>query len=168
MSFTEQETISSDVTKSDVRGKFSWDGVSFSGICWSFAFGVRCLWRHNFTPYSCFQTNVSAKFVDILCIFFYMYSPWFMCHCSEYKLSALQVKISEENKLNATTQQFITAEIPGCALKQWSKHTHRCVRAIYNSKMRLRLSLVEYEQGSTKSVTLDTMTHTAVCKIESW
>jgi len=31
-----------------------------------------------------------------------------MCHCSEYKLSALQVKISEENTLNGSTQQFIT------------------------------------------------------------
>jgi len=39
-----------------------------------------------------------------------------MCHYTEYKLSALQVRLSEENKLNATTQQFI----------------------IYNCKMRLR------------------------------
>jgi len=60
--------------------------------------------------YSCFQTNVLAKFVDIICIFFYTHSPSFMCHCTEYKLSALQVEISEENKLNTTTQQFITAK----------------------------------------------------------
>jgi len=40
------------------------------------------------------------------CIFFYMHSPCFRCHCTEYKLSALQVRISEENTLNATTQQF--------------------------------------------------------------
>jgi len=33
------------------------------------------------------------------------------------------VEISEENKLNATTQQLITAKISGCALKQGSK-TH--------------------------------------------
>jgi len=39
-------------------------------------------------------------------------------HGTEYKLSALQVKISEENKLNATTQQFTTAKMSGCALKQ--------------------------------------------------
>jgi len=38
-------------------------GASFSGIWWSFVFGVRCLWRHNMTSYSCFQTNVLAKFV---------------------------------------------------------------------------------------------------------
>ena len=33
-----------------------------------------------------------------------------MCHCTEYKLSALQVWISEENKLSAATQEFITAK----------------------------------------------------------
>jgi len=50
-----------------------------------------------------------------------------MCHCTEYKLSALQVTISEENKLNATTQQFIIARISGCALKQGRKaHSSLC------------------------------------------
>jgi len=50
-----------------------------------------------------------------------------MCNCTEYKLSALQVTISEENKLNATTQQFIMAKISGCALKQGSKtHSSLC------------------------------------------
>jgi len=24
-------------------------GISFNGISWLFAFGVRCLWRHNLT-----------------------------------------------------------------------------------------------------------------------
>jgi len=46
-----------------------------------------------------------------------------MSHCTEYKLSALQVRISEENKPNATTQQFITAKISDCALKQGVKHS---------------------------------------------
>jgi len=90
---------------------------------WSVVFGVRCLWRHNLTSFPCFQTNVLAKFVDIICIFFYILSPYFMCRCTEYKLSALQVRLSEKNKLNATTQQFITAKISGCALKQRSE-TH--------------------------------------------
>jgi len=85
-------------------------GGSFSGIWWSFAFGVRCLWRHNLTSYSCFQTNVLAKFVDTTCIFFHTHPPYFMCYCTEYTLSALQVRISEENTLNATTQQFISAK----------------------------------------------------------
>ena len=96
---------------------------------WSFqsVFGVRCLWRHNLTSYSCFQTNVFAKFADTICIFFYTHSPCFICNCTEYKLSALRVTISEENKLNATTQQFIMAKISGCALKQGSK-THSSLR----------------------------------------
>jgi len=50
-------------------------GVSFSGIWWSFVFGVRCLWRHNWTSFSCFQANVFAKFVDTLFIFFCTHSP---------------------------------------------------------------------------------------------
>jgi len=101
--------------------------VSFSGMWWSFVFGVRCLWRHNLTSYSCFQPNVLAKVFDIICIFFYTHSPCFMCHCTESKLSALQVRILEENKLDATTQQFITAKISGCALKQGSE-THSSLR----------------------------------------
>jgi len=38
-----------------------------------------------------------------------------------YELSALQVRISDEKKLSATTQSFITAKISGFALKQESK-----------------------------------------------
>jgi len=57
-----------------------------------------------------FQTKVLAKFVDMICTFFYTHSPYFMCHCTEYKLSALQVTISEKNKLSAATQEFITAK----------------------------------------------------------
>jgi len=74
-----------------------------------------------------FTNNVLTKFVDTICIFFYTHSPYFVSHCTEYKLSALQVRISEENKINATTQQFITAKISGCALKQGSK-THSSLR----------------------------------------
>ena len=50
----------------------------------SFVFGARCSWRHNLTSESCFQTNVLAKFVDIMCICFYMHFPYFMCHCTKY------------------------------------------------------------------------------------
>jgi len=50
-----------------------------------------------------------------------------MCHCTEYKLLALQVRLSEENTPNATIQQFITAKISGCALKQGSR-THSSIR----------------------------------------
>jgi len=54
-------------------------------------------------------------------IFFCTHFPYFMCHWTEYKLSAPQVRISEKNKLNATAQQFITTKISSCALKQGSK-----------------------------------------------
>jgi len=116
---------------------------------WSFVFGVRCLWRHSLTSYSCLQTNILAKFVDIICIFFYTNSPYFMFHCTEYKLLALQVRISEVNTLNATTQNIITAKISGCALKQGSK-THSPMR---QSNLQLQSEtavqcLVEYEQSS--------------------
>ena len=70
--------------------------------------------------------------------FVYIHSHYFMCHCSEYKLLALQIRLSEENTPNATIQQFVTAKISGCALKQGVQHIHQFVRAIYNGKMRLR------------------------------
>jgi len=89
--------------------------------------GVRCFWRHNLTSKSCFQTNVLARFVDIIRIFFYIHSPYFMCYCTEYQLLALHVRLSEENKRNTTTQQFITTKISDCALKQGSK-THSSIR----------------------------------------
>ena len=100
-------------------------GDWFRVIWWSF--GVRCLWRHNLTSFPCFQTNVLAKVVDVICMFFYIHSPYFMCHCTKYKLSALQVRLSEKNRLDATTQQFITAKISGCVLKQGSE-THSSLR----------------------------------------
>ena len=40
---------------------------------------------------------------------------------AEYQPSALQASISEVNTINATTQQFITAKISDCALKQGNK-----------------------------------------------
>jgi len=116
----------SNAETSGVSRKFSW-GRCFRVIWWSFLFGVRCLWRHNLTSFPCFQTNVLAKFVDIICTFFYIHSPYFMCHCTEYKLWALQVRLSEKNKINAVTQQFITAKILGCALRQGSE-THSSLR----------------------------------------
>jgi len=105
------------------KQKIFMGGISLSGIWWSFVFGVRCLWRHNLTSYSCFQT----KFVGIICIYSSTRTLLILCHCTESKLSALQVRISEENTLNTTTQKFITAEISGCAFKQGSK-THSLLR----------------------------------------
>jgi len=71
---------------------------------------VICIWcalfvTSKFDVIFMFPNNVLAKFVDIMCIFFYTHSL-ILCHCTAYKLSALQVRISEENTINATTQQF--------------------------------------------------------------
>jgi len=60
-------------------------------------------------------------------IFIYIHSTYFMCHCTEYKLLALQVRLSEENTPNATIQQFVTAKISGGALKQGST-AHSSIR----------------------------------------
>jgi len=57
----------------------------------------------------------------------HLYLVCAVCDCTEYKLSALQISISDKNTLNATTQQFITAKISDCALKQGSK-THSSLR----------------------------------------
>jgi len=73
-------------------------GVSFRGIWWSFAFGVRYLWRHNSTSYSCFQTNVLAKFFDTICIFFYIHSPYFIALNINYHRS----KLGYRRKLHST------------------------------------------------------------------
>ena len=63
---------------SGVRRKFSLGGL-FSGLWWSFAFGVRCLWRHNLKSYSVSQTNVLAKFVYIIFMLFYDTHPVISC-----------------------------------------------------------------------------------------
>ena len=52
-------------------------GFWFRVIRWSFVFGVRCLWRHNLTSCPCFQTNVLAKFVDIIMHIFLHALPLF-------------------------------------------------------------------------------------------
>ena len=97
------------------------------------------IWHHTH-----FQINLLAKFVDNICIFFYIHSPYFMCHCTEYKLLLHHVRLSEENTLNAETQQFITAKISDWALKQGSK-THPSLRQRnlqLNYKMRLRYNVL--------------------------
>ena len=88
---------------------------------------VSCIWcelfvTSQFNVIPCFQTKVLAKFVYIIWYaYFFTSTPLILCRCTEYKLSAVQVRLSEKNKLNATTQQFITAKISGCALKQGSE-----------------------------------------------
>ena len=109
---------------------------------------VICIWCALFaTSYSCFQTKVLAKLLTWWFVYSSTRTPLNLCHCTEYKFSAIQVRISEENKLNASTQQLITTKISGCALKQRSK-TLITASAICNCKMRLRWCLVEHEQSS--------------------
>jgi len=86
---------------------------------------------------------------------------------AEYQLSALQASVSEVNTINTTTQQFITAKISGCALKQASK-THSSLRPsnlpLYNDAalMSFRIRVMEHRSGW-----LDRLAYTPVCKIES-
>ena len=71
------------------------------------------------------------KFVDIICIFFYIHSPYFMCHRTEYRLNYQRSKLGYRRKTNSTLrhQQFITAtaKISDCVLKQGSE-THSSPR----------------------------------------
>ena len=46
------------------------------------------------------------------------------------------------------------------------KHTHHCVRELYNYKIRLHKGLFKYGQLSIEGVQLDWLAHTLVCKIE--
>jgi len=110
---------------SGVHRKFSWGFIQWHMvvICICCALFV----TSQFDVIFMFPNQRFAKFVDIIWIFVYTHSPQFMCHWTEIKLSALQVRISEENKLNATTQQFITAKISCCALIQRNK-THSSLR----------------------------------------
>jgi len=78
---------------------------------------------------------------------FYIHSPHFMRHWTECKLSALQVRLSEENKLNATTQQFIIAKLSGCALKQGSK-THNLQLQNEATLMSCRIRAVEHRKSA--------------------
>ena len=149
---------------SGVRRKFSWG--RFHSVAYGGHFYLMCvvcdvkIWRHMFT-------NVLATFVNIISIFFYTHSPYFMCHCTEYKLSALHVGISEENKLNATTQEFITAKMSGCALKQGSK-----TLSLRQSNLQLQneaaLMSCRIREVIMKSVRLDWLEHTPVWKMESY
>jgi len=114
---------------------------------------VICIWCAPFVTsrFDVIFVFPNQRFGEVcwhLCIFFYIHSPYFMCHCAEYKILALQIRLSEENKHNATTQQFIIAKISSCALKQGCK-THSLMR---QSNLQLqneaRWCLVEDERSS--------------------
>jgi len=52
-------------------------------------------------------------------VFLYILSPYFMCHCTEYNLLALQVRLSEENTVHRTLRYTVR----NC------KNIRRCVKA---------------------------------------
>jgi len=84
-----------------------------------------------------------------------------MCLCT-YELSALQVRIWEENKRNASTQQLITAKISGCVLKQGSK-THSLLRQS-NFQRQNEAALMSCQMQAVKHKWL---AYIPVCKTES-
>ena len=103
-----------------VRRKFH-GGGSFSGIWWSFIFGVRYLLHHNLTSYSCFPTTFSWNLLTRYACSSTR-TPLNLCVIA-LNTNYQQIMISEENKLSATTQQFIIAKSSVCALKQGFKYT---------------------------------------------
>ena len=62
-------------------------------------------WRSLLTQYA--YSSISTLFILCHCI-----------RCNDYELSAVLVRISEENTLNTKTQQFITAKISDSALRR--------------------------------------------------
>ena len=96
------------------RGIIQWHMVSF-------VFGARCLWRHNLTSFSCFQTNVLAAFLDIICTIFCTQSLYFCVIALNMNYQPSRLGYWRKKKLNATTQQFITAKISDCEWKQGRK-----------------------------------------------
>jgi len=108
---------------SGVRRKFLWGGghsVAYGGqmylVCaiycvtiWSHIHACQPTFSWNLlTRYACSSTRTPLN----LCV---------IALNTNYQRSRLT--ISEENKLNVTTQKFIIAKISVCALKQGFKHT---------------------------------------------
>jgi len=87
---------------------------------------------------------------------------YFMCHCTEYKLLALQVKISEEIRLNATTQQWITTKISGCVLRQRSK-THSSLRQT-NLQLQIQAALMSCQMRAVEQKVSDLFWLFLTCK----
>ena len=93
---------------------------------------VICIWcalsvASQFDVIVLFLYQHFGKFVDIMCTFFHTSTLLILCHCTKYKLLALQVRLLKESTPNATIQQFVTAKISGGALKQGST-THSSIR----------------------------------------
>ena len=71
----------------------------------------------------CFQTNVLAKFVDIIGIFFYTYSL-ILCVVALY-INYQRSKLDYRRKINSTLRHSsLITKISGIALNRGVKHTH--------------------------------------------
>jgi len=94
-----------------VRDQKQWPRRKFPWGCFvQWQMVVICTWcvpfvASQFDVIFMFPNNVFlAKFVDTICIFCYTYSPCFVCHCIEYKLSALHVSTVHRRKIPSTLQ----------------------------------------------------------------
>ena len=105
---------------SGIRRKFSWRGF----IQWFVV--VICIWCAVFAT-SQFDVMVmfpNQRFREICWHNMHVLLhalPLIYVSLHWFQTISVQVRISEENTINATTQQFIIAKISGCALKQGSK-----------------------------------------------
>jgi len=94
---------------------------------------VLCIWRALFVT-SQFYVIVlfpNQRFGEVcwhnMHIFLYIHSPMLCVIALNIILLALQIRQSEESTPNATIQQYVTAKISGCTLKQGST-THSSIR----------------------------------------
>ena len=126
-------------------------GVSFNDIWWWFVFGVRSLWRHNLTSYSCFQTNVLWKLVDIIGIFFYTHSPYFCKKSSpiHFPYDKVCVKYQAQGGCSTPTPLAYALGTGYWALR-WQRHSETTTIKILCSKR--AASLISRCSNTVKNV----------------
>ena len=87
---------------SGVRRKFSWGGF----IQWHRVVICICCALFVTSQFYVIVLFLHQRFSEVrwhnMHVLLYIHSPYFMCHCTEYNLLALQVRLSEENTPNAT------------------------------------------------------------------
>ena len=89
-------------SSSGVRRKFSWGGF----IQWDRVVICICCALFVTSQFDVIVLFPNQRFSEVrwhnMHVFLYIHSPYFMCHCTEYNLLALQVRLSEENTPYAT------------------------------------------------------------------
>jgi len=91
-----------------------------------------CIWSALFVTSQfhvifLFPNQRFGKFVDTLCIFFNTHSPYFMCHCTEYKLSALQGSKTHSSLHQSNLQLQNQAARMSCQIRAVE---HRCAAGL--------------------------------------